>query len=167
VPELREPLDVDELLVQLSSPLRDVRLAAAAALDDVAATETIERALVAATRDPDAKVRRAAMHSLSCAHCKPDGCLGPAAVDVLIDALLHEPSIRNRRWAAGVTMWQQVGAGHALTAAFREVLATSSDAVLRERAATFLASVEVPRGDRPHRDWQAAWLPRFEELLAS
>jgi HEAT repeat protein len=167
MPDLRVPSDVDELLEQLRSPLRDVRLAAAVALDDVAATEKIEQALRDAARDPDAQVRRAAMHSLSCAHCKPDGCLGPAAVDVLVDALLHDPSIRNRRWAAGVTMWSQVGASRALVAAYREVLASSSDRVLRERAATFLASLELPRGDRPYQEWLAVWEPLKDALLAS
>jgi HEAT repeat protein len=167
MPDLRVPSDVDELLAQLRAPERDVRLTAAIALDDVAATEEIERARRDAARDPDARVRRAAMHSLSCAHCKPDGCLGPGAVEVLVDALLHDPSIRNRRWAAGVTMWTQAGAAPALVAAYREVLASSSDRVLRDRAATFLASLELPRGDRPYRQWRADWQPLKDALLAS
>jgi hypothetical protein len=39
--------------------------------------------------------------------------------------------------------------------------------VLRERAAAFLASLDVPRGERAHRDWHADWQRRLEELLAS
>jgi hypothetical protein len=130
----------DELLDQLRHPLPTVRFAAAAALDDLLQTPAIERALLEAARDPDARVRRAALHSLSCAHCKPDGCMAPAAVDVLIDTLLHDRSIRLRRWAAGVTMWGQVGRSAALVDAYRAVLATSDDRVLRERAETFLAA---------------------------
>jgi hypothetical protein len=79
------------------------------------------------------------MHSLTCAHCKPDGCLAPAAVDVVIDALLHDSSIRNRRWAAGITMFGQCGRSPRMVDAYREVLATSDDRVLRERAEIFLA----------------------------
>lgn len=167
MPELRIPSDVEELLVQLRSPLASDRLDAARLLDDVAATPEIDRALLEAARDQDAKVRRAAMHSLSCAHCKPDGCLGPAAVDVLIDALLHDVSIRNRRWAAGVTMYAQVGAPSRLIDAYRHVLATTTDRVLRERAATFLAALELPRGDRPYAEWLAEWEPHRQRLLAS
>lgn len=160
-------MPVEELLVQLRDPDPLIRFAAAAALDDVPATPEIERALVDASGDADARVRRAAMHSLSCAHCKPDGCLGPAAVDVLVDALLHDPSIRNRRWAAGVTMWNQVGQSDRLVAAYREVMASADDRILRERAAAFLANHDVPRGDRGYREWLADWRPRYDELLAS
>ena len=160
-------LSIEELLLQLRDADPKVRLLAAAGLDDVLATPEIEQALREAARDPDAKVRRAALHSLACGHCKPDGCLAPAAIDIVIDALRHDPSIRNRRWAAGITMWGQCGRSEGMIAAHREVLATSDDRVLRERAATFLASCEIPRGDRPHREWIAEWQPRFEELLAA
>lgn len=160
-------MSVEDLLRQLRDPDPKVRLLAAAGLDDVLATPEIEHALRDAARDPDAKVRRAAMHALTCAHCKPDGCLAPEAVDVVVDALLHDPSIRNRRWAAGVTMWRQSGSGERLVDAYRETLATSDDRVLRERAATFLASCEIPKGDRPHREWIAEWQPRFEALLSA
>ena len=159
--------DTDLLLTQLRDPDPQVRATAAAGLDDLPASPEIERALVDAARDVDANVRRHALHSLSCAHCKPDGCLGPAAIEVLADALLHDPSVRNRRWAAGVTMWGQAGRGESLVRAYRELMATSDDRLLRERGAAFLASLEVPRGDRSYREWLADWRPRYEELLAS
>jgi hypothetical protein len=154
-------------LDDLRSPDRDVRLAAAAALDDLPQTPEIEQALLTAARDLDAKVRRAAMHSLTCAHCKPDGCVAPRHLDVVIDALLHDPSVRNRRWAAGVTMFIQLGAPEGLTDAFRTVLATSDDRVLRERAAAYLAGVEHPRHAQPHRDWLPAWQARVAVLLSA
>lgn len=157
----------DELIRDLRHPLPSVRFAAAAALDDIVQTPEIESALVEASRDPDAKVRRAALHSLSCGHCKPDGCLAPVAVDVLVDTLLHDRSIRLRRWVAGVTMWGQVGGGERMIEAYREVLATTEDPTLRERAATFLASCDVPRGERAHREWIVDWQRRFDVLLAA
>lgn len=154
-------------LDDLRSPDRDVRLAAAAALDDLPQTPEIEQALLSATRDVDAKVRRAAMHSLTCAHCKPDGCVAPQHADVVIDALLHDPSVRNRRWAAGMTMFAQLGTSDRLTDAFRTVLATADDRVLRERAASYLAGVEHPRGAQAHGDWLPAWKARVAELLTA
>jgi hypothetical protein len=132
-------MSVEDLLLQLRDPDPQLRMLAAASLDDVLATPEIERALRVAARDENAKVRRVAMHALSCAHCKPDGCLAPAAVDVVVDALLHDPSIRNRRWAAGITMFGQCGRSERMIAAYRELLATSDDRVLRERAEIFLA----------------------------
>ncbi|HYD10030.1 MAG TPA: HEAT repeat domain-containing protein [Acidimicrobiales bacterium] len=155
-------------LDDLRSPDRLVRLAAAAALDDLPQTLEIEQALLDACRDDDAKVRRAAMHSLTCAHCKPDRCVAPEHTDVIVDALLGDPSIRNRRWAAGVTMFGQLGQPARLTEAFRTVLDTSGDRVLRERAASYLAYLEHPRFEgAAHRDWFPAWQRRVEELLAA
>jgi hypothetical protein len=49
--------------------------------------------------------------------------------------------------------------------AFRDVLATSPNRVLRERAAIFLASQDVPRGERAHREWAPEWRARIEEQL--
>lgn len=158
---------MQDLLDQLRDPDPELRRLAAAALDDVLATPEIEQALRGAARDRDAKVRRAALHSLVCVECKPDRCLAPGAIDVVIDALLHDPSIRNRRWAAGITMWGQCGRNVPMIDAHREVLATSDDRVMRERSATFLVSLDVPRGERVHRDWYPEWRARFDELLAA
>ena len=158
---------MQDLLDQLRDPDPKVRVLAAAALDDVPSTPEIEQALRDAARDVDAKVRRTALHSLTCLHCKPDGCLAPSAIDVLVDALLHDRSLGVRRWAAGVTMWGQAGRSDAMIAAHREVLATSDDRLLRERAATFLASCDIPKGDRAHRDWYPEWRVRFDALLGA
>lgn len=56
---------VEDLLLQLRDPDPELRRLAAAGLDDVLATPEVEQALRAAARDTDAKVRRAALHSLS------------------------------------------------------------------------------------------------------
>ena len=160
-------VSIEDLLLQLRDADPELRLRAAVELDDVLATPEVEQGLREAATDVNAKVRRAALHALACAHCKPDGCLAPAAIDIVIDALLHDRSIANRRWAAGITMWGQCGRSESMIAAHREVLATSADRVLRERAATFLASCEIPKGERPHREWLADWQPRFEALLSA
>jgi len=168
MPELRVLLDVDELLLQLRHPLQAERLAAARALDDVAQTPEIERALrTAAFDDPNPDVRRWSLHALGCAHCKPDGVCSTDVVGAFVHALLHDRSRKVRRFAAGCTMWSQLSQDDRLTSAFRTVLATSDDRVLRERAATYLAALELPRGDRPYREWLAEWEPRREALLAS
>ena len=158
---------VVQVLDDLRSPDRLVRRVAAAALDDVAQTPEIEQALVVAARDEDAKVRRFAMHSLICEHCKPDRCVAPQHIDVVVAALLGDASIGNRRWAAGVSMYGQLGRPAALTEAYRTVLATSDDRILRERAASYLASCEHPRGDLQFREWQPVWEARVRELLGS
>jgi hypothetical protein len=57
-------------------PSPKVRRRSCQLLDDLALTpETID-ALEACTADPDPRVRAAALHTLACEHCKPDGvCL--------------------------------------------------------------------------------------------
>jgi hypothetical protein len=60
-----------------------VRRRCAQLLDDIALTEETIDALKAALRDDHPRVRQAALHSLICEHCKPDGC----ALDVRSTAL--------------------------------------------------------------------------------
>ena len=142
-----------------------VRAAAVAVLDHAAQDDEVEQALLRAAGDEHARVRRSALHSLACRHCKPDGCLTAGSLDVLVDALLHDPSIRLRRTVAGELMWGQHGRGPQVMEAFRHLLAHDDDAVLRRRAATFLASCELPRGERPHREWVGEWERRITELV--
>jgi HEAT repeat protein len=144
-----------------------VRAAALAVLDHAEQDPEVEQALLAAAHDPDSRVRRSALHSLACAHCKPDGCVSPGAVDVLLDAMLHDPTLKVRRSMAGQLMWGQAGRGPSVVEAFRHLLAHDDDAVLRRRSATFLASCELPRGELPHREWVGPWEQRISELLAS
>jgi len=150
----------------MTSPDWKVRAAAAAVLDHAEQDEGVEQALRSATGDPDARVRDAAFHSLSCAHCKPDGCVAGESIDVLVHGLLHDPSVRVRRKIAGDLMWQQHGTSPSVVAAFRRLL-HDDDRVLCERAATFLASVEVPRSELTYRDWLPAWQLRRAELLVN
>ena len=144
-----------------------VRAGALAVLDHAAQSDEVEQALLRAAGDEHARVRRSALHSLACRHCKPDGCLTEGAVDVLVDALLHDPSIRLRRTVAGELMWGQHGRSSSIVEAFRHLLGHDHDPVLRQRAATFLASCELPRGERPHREWIGPWERRISELVAT
>ena len=153
-------------LAALSSDRWEERAGGAAVLDHAEQDEVVERALVAAAHDVDARVRRSALHSLACARCKPDGCLADDSLELLVDALLHDPSIRLRRKIAGELMWGQHGRGESVVAAFAHLLDASDDQALRQRAATFLASCDVPRDSMPHREWIGAWRRRIAELLS-
>jgi hypothetical protein len=155
------------LVEAMASPDWKVRAAAAAVLDHAEQDAELERVLTDAVRDPDARVRDAAFHSLSCGHCKPEGCVSDSSVDVLVDGMLHDPSVRVRRKLAGGMMWGQQGRGPGVIDAFRTLLASDPDRVLRDRSATFLASLDVRRDSMPFREWWPAFLRRKDELLAS
>jgi hypothetical protein len=76
-----------------------VRRRCAQLLDDLTLTDETISALTAALRDSHPGVRQAALHSLICEHCKPDGC----ALDVAATAksMLTDPSSEVRRQALG------------------------------------------------------------------
>lgn len=159
------PDAIDQLLHGLFVGTPLIRSGCAAVLDHAPQHERIVRALVQATGDPDWKVRKGALHSLSCGHCKPDGCLPPMAIGTLVHGMLRDPDARVRMFCAGVMMWGQAGRSDDITAAFRTVLATSPNRKLRERAATYLASHDVPRGSASHREWHPRWHQRQRQLL--
>lgn len=168
VDELREllPHARDAALAGLTHGDPHVRAACAAVLDHAVQDRHTEDALRLAARDVDARVRDSALHSLGCAHCKPDACVPSDVVALMIEALLHDPSVRIRRKIAGGLMHGQAGCGPDVRQAFTQVLDTESDRVLRERAATFLASCELPRRDRRYREWLPEWKARIAELAA-
>ena len=143
-----------------------VRAGCAAALDHTEQDDIVEIALRRAGHDRDARVRDVALHSLACARCKPDGCLVDDSLDLLVDALLHDPSIRIRRKIAGGLMWAQHGRTAPLTSAFAKILAEDTDRVMRHRAATYLASNDVPRDDKRFGDWVGPWQARIVQLEA-
>jgi len=162
LPAIREAM-----LAAMTSPDWKVRASAAAVLDHAEQDAAVEQALRAASRDTDARVRDSAFHSLSCGHCKPDGCLADDAVDLLVDGMLHDPSVRVRRKLAGGMMWGQQGRRPPIVEAFREILTTDTDLVLRDRAATFLATGDVPRHGSHYREWLPAFTLRKAELLTT
>jgi len=166
---LREalPESCDALLAGLTDGPPSVRRWCAVVLDHAPHDSRIEEALRRATKDRNRKVRRAALHALACAHCKPDGCLTTDGVGFLVDGLENDRSLAVRRTCAGSLMWGQAGRSDRVVDAFQHVLATASDKVLRERAAIFLASGELPRGDRVFADWAAEWRRRVAELVGA
>lgn len=68
-------------------------------LDDLAFTDESFAALEERLSDPDARVRRAAVHSLSCGHCKPEGCT--VEVRPVFERALRDPSRRVRQMVVG------------------------------------------------------------------
>ncbi len=160
------PVSRSALLDGLLSERPMVRAGCAAALDHTEQDVVVEAALRRAGRDHDARVRDKALHSLACAHCKPDGCLVDDSLAVLIDAMLHDPSIRIRRKMAGGLMHSHHRRTAEVTAAFAKILAEDSDRVLRHRAAIYMASTDVPRTERRrHEDWRR-WEARVVEFEA-
>jgi hypothetical protein len=80
-----------------------VRKHACALLDDVEFTDASFAGLTACLSDPVPDVRRAAMHTLSCQHCKPDGCF----VDVrgVFERMKDDPSSDVRKNVLGPLGW--------------------------------------------------------------
>ena len=68
-------------------------------LDDLAFTDESFAALEERLSDPEARVRRAAVHSLSCGHCKPEGCV--VEVRPVFERALRDPSRRVRQMVVG------------------------------------------------------------------
>jgi hypothetical protein len=115
-----------------------VRRRCAQLLDDLTLTEETIDALQTALRDEHPRVRQAALHSLICEHCKPDGCAldvratamsmlndvsadvrtqavaafwlidGDDVVDILRNIAENDRSPRVRRGAAGLVEWFEV-----------------------------------------------------------
>jgi HEAT repeat protein len=161
------PESCEALIEGLEDGPPSVRRWCAVVLDHAPHDTRIEQALQRAATDRNRKVRRAALHALACAHCKPDGCLTTDGIGFLVRGLLHDHSLAVRRTCAGALMWGQAGREERIVDAFRQVLATDADQVLRERAATFLASLEVPREGRVYGDWVDEWRRRVAELVAT
>jgi hypothetical protein len=73
-------------------------------LDDVSLTTQTQGALERCADDPDPRVRQAALHSLGCDTCKPDGC----ALDMrdVYRRSLRDPSAAVRKGVVGVLGWK-------------------------------------------------------------
>lgn len=161
------PASCDALLDGLANGQPSVRRWSAVVLDHAPHDERIEQALRAAAKDRNRKVRRAALHDLSCGRCKPDGCLSTDGIAFLVDGMLHDRSSAVRRTCAGNLMFGQHGRDDRISDAFRAMLANDTDPVLRRRAAIYLASGDVPRHERPYGEWVREWQRRIAELLAA
>jgi hypothetical protein len=98
---------VRALVTGLASPDRRVRRTCCRLLDDLDFTPESLAALQRALEDPDPRVRRAALHTLSCQHCKPSGC----ALDIrpLFERMVRDPSRKVRAAVVGPLGWQHHG----------------------------------------------------------
>jgi len=95
------------LVEGLQSPEWRVRRDCCGLLDDLDFTPESLAALQSALDDPDPRVRRSALHTLSCQHCKPNGC----ALDIqpLFQRLAHDPSRRVRESVLNPLTYQRHG----------------------------------------------------------
>ena len=98
---------VPALVAGLQSPDWRVRRNCCRLLDDLDFTAESLAALQHALDDPDPRVRRAALHTLSCEHCKPSGC----ALDIqpLFERMAGDPSRRVRDAVLNPLGWQRHG----------------------------------------------------------
>ena len=104
-----QPLErlVPALVVGLESPEWRVRRSCCRILDDLDFTPESLRALEGALDDPDPRVRRAALHTLSCQHCKPNGCA--LEIQPLFERMARDPSRRVRQAVLNPLGYQRHG----------------------------------------------------------
>lgn len=108
--ELRRT-DPELLIPALVGALRSgswrIRRSCCRILDDLDFTPESLEALEGALDDPDPRVRRSAVHTLSCQDCKPNGC----ALDVrpLFERMVHDTSRTVRSSVLGPLSWQRHG----------------------------------------------------------
>jgi hypothetical protein len=112
-----------------------VRRRCARLLDDVSFTDESLAALQACLDDPNPQVRRAAMHSLACERCKPDGCA--LETRPLFERMASDPSAKVRSMVVGPLTWQDLGEWGADL--LRRVAADDPSPQLRADAAKGLA----------------------------
>jgi HEAT repeat protein len=98
---------VPALVAGLRSTEWRVRRSCCRLLDDLDFTPESLAALQRALDDPDPRVRRSALHTLSCQHCKPSEC----ALDVqpLFERMARDPSRRVRGAVLNPLGWQRHG----------------------------------------------------------
>jgi HEAT repeat protein len=98
---------VPALVVGLESPEWRVRRSCCRLLDDLDFMPESLVALQRALDDPDPRVRRSALHTLSCQHCKPSGCA--LEIEPLFERMVHDPSRRVREAVLNPLGWQRHG----------------------------------------------------------
>lgn len=108
-------------------------------LDDVMLTEESTAALQARLDDEHPGVRKAAMHSLSCVHCKPDGC----ALDLrpLLERMSVDFDVNVRQAAIAPLEWNPVFVESWVVALLEHVRHHDPSSRLRESATKGLARI--------------------------
>ncbi len=98
---------VPALVAGLESREWRVRRSCCRLLDDVDFTPESMAAMQRALDDPDPRVRRSALHTLSCQHCKPSGCA--LEVQPLFERMARDPSRKVRDAVLNPLGWQRHG----------------------------------------------------------
>src|SRR5262245_33192515 len=98
---------VPALVTGLGSSHWRVRRSCCRLLDDLDFIPESLAALQRALDDPDPRVRRSALHTLSCQHCKPSGCA--LEVQPLFERMARDPSRRVRDAVLSPLGWQRHG----------------------------------------------------------
>jgi hypothetical protein len=136
-PELLVPA----LVAGLRSSEWRVRRSCCRLLDDVDFTPESLAALQRALDDPDPRVRRSALHTLSCQHCKPSGCA--VQVQPLFQRMARDPNRRVRDAVLNPLGWQRHGAWAERLVEYMAVNDRSEK--LRENARGILATKALER----------------------
>jgi hypothetical protein len=87
----------------IESPSWRARRRACQLLDDLNFDDVTLAALDRALADEHAKVRRAALHTRTCIHCKPDGCVPD--LPAVLTRMLGDPSRQVRGVVVGLLSW--------------------------------------------------------------
>jgi HEAT repeat protein len=132
---LQQNADRARLIEAVSDPDPRVRFWACRLLDHHELDNTVATRMLAAMTDKNKKVRAAALHTLGCEVCKPDGSesFPVDVVGVGVDALQNDRSLRVRRSAAAMLMWQHP-MERRVRRAFSRVLRDESDPELLSKA---------------------------------
>lgn len=122
---------LDAVLWGLSHPNARVRRGCAGFLDHHATDACIPQLRWVALHDPASKVRRVAVHAVTCQQCKPSPLSGDL-VGLLVQVALEDPNRRVREKAIGGLRSQPRDAR--AVAALEQILRTETDAHLRSQA---------------------------------
>jgi HEAT repeat protein len=141
---------VPAMLEALAHPYWRVRRGCARVLDHQPLTGLIAERLIDLLEDKHRKVREAALHTLACEGCKPEGCDAdlPEILSHVIDRALNDESTTVRRQAVGALLNARPNAraAEALEDVFREersvrVLRIARFALPLEERKVFLAGL--------------------------
>lgn len=119
-----------------------IRRACCRLLDDLDFTPETLAALERCLDDPEPRVRRAAIHSLTCQRCKPDGCV----VDVrrIVERAIHDANAEVRKLAISGLTYEWPDAEWRIDV-LRRVAESDRSEQMRALAHSGLANIEMMR----------------------
>src|ERR1700730_2124115 len=141
------------------SPEWRVRRSCCRLLDDVDFTPESLAALQRALDDPEPRVRRSALHTLSCQHCKPSGCA--LRVQPLFGRMARDPNRRVRDAVLNPLGWQRHGPWAARLVEY--IAVNDPSAKIRENARGILAGKALERAADAERRRLPEGMPQKTE----